>query len=69
MEPVAEIMRRVKASNQSAVARDLGVSPAHINDVINGRRGPGKKLLRALGMVKHIVYMKSEIVNGSNQDG
>ncbi len=37
------------AGTQTELAKELGVSPVYISDVLNGRRQPGKTLLRALG--------------------
>lgn len=36
----------------SAVARQLGVSPSYLSDVLSGRRAPGPKILETLGLEK-----------------
>lgn len=35
---------------QTQAAVTLGISPQYLNDVIQGRREPGPKLLKALGL-------------------
>lgn len=37
---------------QRAVAKIIGVTAQHINDLINGRRSPGDKLLKGMGLKK-----------------
>jgi hypothetical protein len=44
------------AGSQSAWARKVGVQPALVNFVLNGRRAPSKSILAALGL--KIVYIK-----------
>lgn len=60
--PMTELRSRVGASSQAQVAKDLGISPQYLNDVLNERREPGKKILQALGLERLVVYVKS---NGS----
>ena len=46
----AMLAARVSAAgSQVALAKSLGISPVYISDVLNGRRSPGKTLLKALG--------------------
>ena len=56
------IKQRCKDTTQAAVAKSLDVSPAYLSDVLAGRREPGPKLLRALGLERRTVY---EPTNGS----
>ena len=42
--------------SQRTLARELGVSEAYLSDVINGRRDPGRKLLKALGLERVVDY-------------
>ncbi len=37
------------AGTQITLAKELGISPVYISDVLRGRRQPGKTLLAALG--------------------
>lgn len=46
--------RARKAGGVRALARLWGVSPAHVSDVCNGRRGPGPLLLAHLGLVRRV---------------
>ena len=43
-----------EAGSQRLLAKKLGVSPMFICDILKGRREPGDKLLKALGMYKHV---------------
>ena len=52
-----ELRRRCKVSGQSSVARQLGVSRSFLCHILAGRRQPGRKLLKALGL-------KYELTNG-----
>ena len=47
-----EVGRR---GTQSAVARWLGVSRAHVSDMLAGRRDPGPRLLKKLGLSKSVL--------------
>jgi DNA-binding transcriptional regulator YdaS (Cro superfamily) len=47
-----------KLGSQSALARSLGISPAYLSDVLNGRREPGKSVLASLGLVACVEYRK-----------
>ena len=43
-------------ASQAAFAKGLGVSSSYLNDVIRGRRRPGPKLLKALGIQRVVSY-------------
>ena len=49
------------AGSQAELARRLGLSTGHLSEVINGKSGPGEKLLAALGLerVAGVRYQKS----------
>jgi len=51
------IRQRAKDGTLTDVARDLRVSVQYLHDVVNGRRKPGKKLLRAMGLKKNVEYL------------
>ena len=40
------------------LADKLGITPQYLQDIKDGRREPGDKLLRGLGMVKVVTYVK-----------
>ncbi len=42
--------------SQKVAANHLRISPSHLNDVLQGRRAPGKKLLNALLMKREVLY-------------
>jgi hypothetical protein len=44
---------------QAAVARELGVSPQNLHDILNDRRTPGPTVLRSLGLKRVIRYETS----------
>lgn len=43
-----------KAGGVRALAKVWGVSPSHISDVVNGRRGPGPAILEKLGLTRRV---------------
>jgi phage portal protein BeeE len=45
--------------NQRTAAKELGVSPQYLNDVLNGRRAPGEKLTRAMGYSRLTYYQQA----------
>ena len=49
----AEVARR---GTQSAVAQWLGVSRAHVSDMLAGKRTPGPRILAKLGLEKVVRY-------------
>ena len=49
----AEVTRR---GTQAAVARWLGVSAAHVSDMLAGKRTPGPRVLAKLGLEKVVRY-------------
>ncbi len=52
--------RAEKAGSQRALAERLGVTPAYLSDVLQGRREPGPKILAALGLRRVEMYLKAE---------
>ncbi len=53
----AELIKHIEslvymAGGQKAAARSMGISPQYLNDVLQGRRSPGPKLLQAIGYTK-----------------
>ncbi|HEY9611232.1 hypothetical protein [Allocoleopsis sp.] len=44
------------AGLQAAFAQDNDLSAAYVNDVLRGRREPGKKILDAVGVERITVY-------------
>lgn len=59
---VLELLRReVEASgSQEAFAEKADVSQQYVGDILRGQRTPGKKILDAVGLEKHVVYIKKE---------
>lgn len=50
--------RCAKAGGQAAWAKTHDLSPAYVSDVLNGRRGPGAGILRALGVERVVSYRR-----------
>ena len=42
------------------LAESLNLSPQYLQDIKDGRRDPGGKLLTALGLVKVVTYVKAK---------
>ncbi len=55
---------RCRASSQSAVADELGVSKQYLCDVLKGRRDLGQKMLDGLGLQRIVAYRNAP-TNGS----
>ncbi len=57
--PISEIQRMLDESSQIDVAKELGVSPQYLSDVVNERRKPGKKILKPLGLERVTSYRRT----------
>lgn len=57
---VRELIRSQAKPTQAAWAKANGVSPAYVSDVIQGRREPGEKILKALGLKRVVSYVPSK---------
>lgn len=56
---VAELMEAcVAEGSQKAWAKKHGLSPAYVNDVINGRREPANTIAEALGYECFVIYRR-----------
>ncbi len=44
--------------SQKTVAFNLGISAQYLSDILNGRRMPGNKVLRGLGLIKRVDYVR-----------
>jgi len=47
-----------KAASRRQWARATGISSVYVDDVLNGRREPGKAILDALGLVRVVTYRR-----------
>jgi hypothetical protein len=56
MDGVAKRLRRAVKGNASAWAKAHDISPAYVSDVLQGRRLPGKKITKALGLEKALLW-------------
>lgn len=55
---LAELNRRVeKSGSQTAVADELEVSPAYLNDILRGRRDLSVNVLKKLGHKRIVVHV------------
>jgi len=52
-----------KAGNQTAFAKQHGMSLAYVNDVIKKRAEPGQKILDALSLEKVVTYRRKAKAN------
>lgn len=46
--------------SQMAVARNLGVSPQYLSDVLRRQRSPGEKILEPLGLKRQVFYVEGK---------
>lgn len=42
--------------SKSALAKEMGISPAYLSDILNKKRAPGDKVLRSLKMERVTMY-------------
>ena len=47
-----------KAGGQAKWASAHGISPQHVNDVLNARRDPGNRMMDVLGLGREHVYFR-----------
>ena len=48
-----------RAGSQDAWARQTGLSPQHVSDVLLGRREPAGQVLRALGLARKVRFVET----------
>lgn len=49
----------VRGKSQARAARELGISPMYLNDILKGRRAiTGKKLIKGLGLKAQLIFVK-----------
>lgn len=53
---VTALLRKQVKGNQSAWARQHGISAAYVADVLSGRRLPGDKITNAMGLEKALLW-------------
>lgn len=46
-----------EAGSQSSYAKSIGVSSSYLSDILKGKREPGHKILKALGLVRIVEYI------------
>ena len=49
-----------EAGSQKDLANRLKISTPYLNDVLQGRRDPGKKILAALGFEQVVIYQPKQ---------
>lgn len=58
-EDIVNILKQMtQLTSQSAVARDMGVNPAYICDILHRYRKVGPTVLKFLGFKKIVSYQK-----------
>ena len=50
------LLRDKAQPNASAYAKQIGIHQSYLSDVLNGRRDPGKSILKALGYERVVLY-------------
>jgi hypothetical protein len=53
---IRELKRRQGAKSLRQFAQGLGVTPSYLSDIYRGRREPGPKILRPLGVRKRVQH-------------
>lgn len=52
------LLREQAQPSAKAYAQRVGIAQSYLSDVLNGRRDPGKSILRALGYERVVLYRK-----------
>jgi len=58
-DQVRELLRKRANGNQAAWAKEHGIAPGYVSDVLNGRRDPGCSILRPLGLQRITTYERA----------
>jgi hypothetical protein len=63
MKDIRPMLRRMasRLGTQTALAYQLGIHPAYLNDVLNGRRDPGPAILEPLGYERVVIYRRKRV--------
>jgi transcriptional regulator with XRE-family HTH domain len=48
-KPLSELKKRLKSKTQKELAKELNISPAYLNDILNGRRSIDSLAISKLG--------------------
>ena len=59
--PLIELRRLIESASQVDVAKQLGISPQYLSDVLNNRRQPGKAVLDGLGVERVLTYRRKRL--------
>jgi transcriptional regulator with XRE-family HTH domain len=54
--------------SQTSAAQAWGVSKQYLSDILQGRRLPGPKLLKALGVRREVVYTEEAVLREVPQE-
>ena len=60
-DPRAVLKRRLDGKTQAELARELGIKPAYLSDILAFRREPGPRVLKALGLTKIVTYRSGTV--------
>lgn len=55
---VERLRQLVDNETLSEIGRQLGVSKQYLCDVLKGRKAPGPKIFKAMGIKRRVVYTK-----------
>lgn len=67
-DDVRALLRRMcdSAGSQKAFAESAGMTQSYVGDVLASRRGPGEKLLAALGLERVVSYRRTSPPQGES---
>jgi transcriptional regulator with XRE-family HTH domain len=57
-DPIAMLKAKLRTNTQQGLAKELGLSPQFLSDIVTGRRPPSIKLLEALGLERVVTYRR-----------
>lgn len=57
---ISELKKRRAGRTWMVVASEIGCSRSHLSEVLHGKKSPGPKVRKYLGVNETIVYIKTE---------
>lgn len=58
VDPLKLLQKRCNGRALSIAAKELGVSPQYLSDVLHRRRDPGPLILQAIGLERVVTYRR-----------
>lgn len=57
---ITQLKIKLRGRTQASLAREIGISPPHLCEVLAGRKPPGTKIRKFLGVEKQVTYRRND---------